>query len=119
MKPTRIFAQPTANAPTRCHPGQLALTAGTINKRQLVKIERLHTAGELVDGFAYRNAPEAGPAWVVTALGEPLQLLNADGTTGGFASVTVFLDAALIPLGGDHVGCWPRRHLITGESCHA
>jgi hypothetical protein len=104
--------------PSRCRPGQLAITAGTINKRQIVKIERAHAAGEIVDGLAYHNEANAGLAWIVTSMGEALQLLNADGTLGGHAHVTVFLDSALVPLGGDCVGCWPRRHLITGEATH-
>jgi hypothetical protein len=116
---SNIVHQAAIRQPTRCRPGQLALTAGTVNKRQLVRIEHAHAAGEIVDGLAYRNDPGAGPAWVVTSMGAPLQLLNADGTAGGFATVTVFFDAALVPLGGEPVGCWPRRHLLTGETCDA
>jgi hypothetical protein len=119
MKASSIFHHKvSASQPLRCRAGQLALTAGTVNKRQLVKIERAHVTGEIVDGLAYRNDVGAGPAWIVTSLGDPLQLLNPDGTLGGHAHVTVFLDSALVPLGGDPVGCWPRRHLSTGEACH-
>jgi hypothetical protein len=113
---TNILPQrATTGQPTRCRAGQLAITAGTLNKRQLVKVERRFTAGEIIDGLAYRVD---GPAWIVRAVGAPLRLLNEDGTAGGFAAVTVFLDDALRPIDGELVGCAPRRHLTTGEACY-
>lgn len=116
---SKIVSQPAATGqPTRCKAGQLALTASVNNHRRLVSIERPYTPGERVGGFVYANPPKAGPAWVVKAIGVPLIAEDADGGGADHVWAGVFLDAALLPVDGELVGCWPRRHLITGEACH-